>query len=235
MLGAQGSHQQLFGGGGAAGPQPLAVSDFKNGIYSIGGASKTFAQMWDYAGTPVDPLTDVGLDLGPQGGTTSASATIGWHAAAELYAELAEVSCTAVFDLSVTGQAPEDGVVIVRIGFGAAGDRLEAHAEFGPEAAFSNVGLRQFISGVWSYTNGSALSGPFNGDYRVAANFDPASYADAYNGGAIVSGTPLLNFNAASVFYLILYSWRSTTAHVTLKKVTFYPLQDEADLPALST
>lgn len=203
--------------------EPLAVSDFKAGSYSIGGAAKTFAEMWDvslFTNATLTAVADVGLQF-DNTGATSASATC--VAGAELFAAIdPELGFTAVMDVSLT-----------TLGDGAADVDLEQFLASGADqhkAILFPPDMKLSVPGAGPVAVSAALAD--GALHRVAISYSPAEVAGSLDGGAAANIASTAAY--ATVTKLGHYFWSWKEGRVVVEKITFLPLQAAAALPGLS-
>ena len=194
-------------GGGTAAPVPLTVIDFKNGIYTIGGVSKTLGDMfrtlnngyWDpsYAIDPAD------IEAG-----------VGWHATTSGTTTYALLSLAAMVGWWQPGTVQAFSAVIDGNGTPGAGNSL---CSFLPTVATSGYPTSGF--GLTRGTPGSSTNSVYNSDgtkYYATNNVDPGSTGDfkagftvnaatdylaaVMNGGTVSSGTATTLNNTGGAF-----------------------------------
>lgn len=201
---------------------PLAVSDFKNGIYSIGGVSKTAGQMWvenasDWAA--FDPVVDIVAGVGL---ITRDSGLYGPTATAAL---LAAVPPTAAFT-----------VVIDCILIGSARAVVECD-EF-PGYTSVTSAQASTISGTYfvADNSGNASAAIVAGTHRLAATLSQNPLRISKGGAAALS---LASAENMALLDNIGVAVEATAGgggpdDAIIEKITFYAPQNAAMLALLS-
>lgn len=214
-------------GGGFDPSAPLAVSDFQNGVYTIGGVSKTFADMWEenLDNGPWHPET-----LVPGTGITTSTGmdSNGIGAAAALIAALdPALGITAVVDYS-TNQGSSTALPRFSMDVLDTPDWNETWSYFQRGKDWTVLSDNM----IWD----QVAPAP-DGDHMVALTLGPDFLAYSRNGGAahVAEGIPLENPGANTIFVNVNVGGTGTLATVTLRSVTFYRQRAAEDLPALST
>ena len=194
-------------GGGTAAPVPLTVIDFKNGIYTIGGVSKTLGDMfrtlnngyWDpsYAIDPAD------IEAG-----------VGWHATTSGTTTYALLSLAAMVGWWQPGTIQQFSAVIDGNGTPGAGG---SYFYFNPAEATTTDPQCGFLLGrgasPFSYnyvTNGDAskqystgnVDPAATGDFKIGMTVNAATdyLAAVVNGGTVSSGTATTLNNTGGAF-----------------------------------
>jgi hypothetical protein len=217
-------------------PDPIAISDFKNGVYSIGGVNKTLAQMWvgnpDWeAYDPASVVAGVGLTVT---GSPAGYLTQGPVANAELLAVLGggpgEFVCVAEYEIESTGTGnPYIYLFSVDLpDFNAAWLWVDQ-----PGAS-----PRPFATLVGDFDVAAAGFNPgANGVKKAAFMFCDTGLALSVNGSApVVSAAPqaIPGANAVGITVAV-HSDGVGVGTATIRKLTFYPNTDNpAILPILS-
>lgn len=213
---------------------PISVSDFKNGVYSLGGAPKTFNELWceklaygDFDETSL--LNGIGIYISSEVPTESKLYTTDDHWAAfnqrrgftvvldylanQLHAAAPQVMVEAVDPLGITGTAgfQHDGTSVSWGNLRIYDGNAILHEE--PAGPPGNYKAAVTISyDVLEYS--------INGDPVVTASGDPADHSAADG-----IGLSCLVRNSSNP---------GLPATITLRSATFYPPRPAADLPGLS-
>jgi hypothetical protein len=219
-------------------PTPLAVSDFKNGAYSIGGVSKTLAEMWVtgpvFPFSASDVVADVGLTI-----TSSAPAQLGPSASAELFAALGlpqgDFAVVMEFETStadtLTGRP---GVAI---------DFIEDDWTSGWDA-YTNINpdLAKIVIEGWDALANTLVKEtddcPATGSHKFALNAGETGLRLSVDGRAVIVSLPSVGervvLDNVTEFIPAVHNTGTTEATATIKKLTFYPYLDDATLVELS-
>lgn len=235
----------LMGGAGFVLPTPLAVSDFKNDVYSVGEDSKTFG-VWmqgaDYPGyeetyAVLTPTAGVGIKI------EADALLLGVIASGYLNPD------QSLFDaLDVT----EGFTFVIDYSLASAGSRIASvgvyydddpnYAEgwgFGSNFAGGNPAISQNTLSDNAFVEGPLATDPelvASGSHRAAASFSQTELAMSVDGNAAVSVAPTSANLSVNQFYVLpkISSQGAGLATVIVEKIIIYALQDAADLPALS-
>lgn len=217
-------------------PPPLALSDFKNGIYSIGGAAKAYADLWAPPPAALD-LTAAGLGVDYAGAGSASGSVVG---AADLFAAIQpELGMTGVLDVSVTC-APADVGVDVFLLVGArnpasssgAGAYIE-FSKFGTGDSVGNFGYPATNDNISTFPLGTFSSG----FHRIAFSYSPAFQGYSMDGADTVVGlAPAANLALLEEIFLYVYVFNTPSgSSARIEKVEWRPLTvDPADIKALS-
>lgn len=217
--------------GGLSGPVPIAISDFKNGTYSVGGVSKAYSDLWGapivYGGNSISVVAGVGLVDAYTGVTTSASGTVVGQADLVNAVAAPDLGHSGVISVDMVGTSSLKMIALTIEGGGGSGS-LEARNTAG------NAQIKRTPGG-----GASALAGTFNfsGANKVAYTMTPTSLSISVNGGAVVTlATSPWDYTLANAIKLYSSVWNAPAgASVTVEKIAFYAPQLDAALPGLST
>lgn len=221
---------------GATPAPAVVVSDFKNGVYSIGGVSKTLAQVWeahpDYnpfdaslvvadTGFTVTGTNGSSMDKGPALTTAAATGLLsGFVVVIDYICSHSDVAGGQVgFDLYLADLPNFNKAWFLSATAAGATERVEVR-DFGALAAGS--------------TNGDVILGA----HRLAARFSPTSLALAVDAGGISDTLAPQALEPATniVFSASGATTGGRTATVTIEKIEFFSLDDYTanDLQTLS-
>jgi hypothetical protein len=211
--------------------EPIAVSDFKNATYSIGGISKTYAEMWAapliWGDNSISVVANVGLINSYIGATTSASATV------NAQAELANAI--------VAPDVGHSGVMSVAIEQGDSSlAMIQLRALSGAPALIAGLGSPENGAYVKRNATLSAIAGgaDFNGGLnKIAYTMTPTSVSLSLNGGAVVTlPTAPADYTAFNLLRLYFANYNAPVAgsSSTIERIDFYAPQDDTALPGLS-
>lgn len=184
------------------GPTPLAVSDFANGVYTVGGSAVAVGDMWDGANlSDWDPDTDITAGVGQTSGS------------AELKAGVIDPQDAAFTVVSDWDLVADSFVDIIRVDWATI--NLQRFRAWGPTETL------EVTDGTTSDSESVSA-----GRHRTAVTFSSGVLAASTDGGSPISIVP------AGGPYTTLVTGPGVGSSIA--KITFYPAQDEADLPALS-
>lgn len=223
-------------------PQPLSVSDFKHGFYSLGGVRKTFADMWQgsarFGWQPTSLVDGVGIRIS---GTTTIlnqiQATTG-HVAGLLAQSNLTQGATVVLDYHLHQPTMPEGNqtkprITVQIG-NSAEDR---------GWLFYQNGVTHQMQGDFNEFYAQIEPGPL-GDSRMAINLGPDALRRSRNGGAVLTAVSTTNdgtiqtLDQVALLLLDVYLSHPSTASepsvATLRSARIYAKQPPAMLPLLS-
>jgi hypothetical protein len=222
----------------AAGPTPTVSLDFKNGVYSIGGVSKTLAQVCEQFATygaysSSDVVAGTGLlrtlsTAGPASSSTSPALTSAASAAVLAAGVPAGFTAVMTFSASLTGNGTAQSFVEmvaedVSTGWGAQGLLLSP----GSGAMVYDYGAISTSSGVVAA-----------GQHKLAFTLSSTRLAGSMDGGTVhVSGAPQANTATRIMLSSYAHINAASSGPVTsaLERIDFYETQVDADLVGLST
>lgn len=220
---------QVIGSGGL---NPLAISDFANGIYSINGVPKTLAEMWtqDLRWNAFNPLLVV-----PGVGYSVSSLALGDTsdgpvATAPLVAAVGVPGgFIAVVDYTLT-QAGTAHCLVQIDEFVLPGYAVGLSWTDDPHAAAKQNSVADFAAVIEGIEPGSY------GVKKTAFLFDTSVLAVSVNGSAVVETGAPEDFSASNMvgLYLLVTSNGADIGTVTVRSITFYPTADPSVLSALS-
>lgn len=205
--------------------EPLAVSDFKNGIYSIGGVPKAVTDLWyeDLAWSPFNPAADIVAGKGLGGifvngkaprATPALFAASGLINGATFVYEINQITADMGFELDITNVAnnPFDGLY---------------YYTFGPSPLPTT-----YINSV-GY---AASQTPPTGRHKIAITFTQGACGFSIDAGAVILATNPVAY--ASLTTLILYVIPAygygANPEGYVEKLTIYPPQAIGALQTLS-
>ena len=215
-------------------PQPLSVSDFKHGFYSLGGTRKTFAELWQPTANwqPASLVDGVGIRISAT--TTALNGLRSTSAHVAGLGALANLSQGVSVVLDYTLVQP-DGTKprIVFQMVNAAEDR---------GWLFYQNGSTHQMQGDYANFYAALEPGPL-GDSRMAVNLASDAFTRARNGGpvttAVSSGSQTIQtIDAVAALLLDVYTSHDSAgaqpAVATLRSVRIFAKQPAAKLPLLS-
>lgn len=222
-------------------PEAVAISDFKNGTYSINGNAKTLADMWDdppppYTYSPMVVTPGTGLiATNTDAGVSMAPFTSSWHTDAT---ELWNAICgdaegfTFVVDYNLAASGNRYAFLLIGIE-----DHPDANSSWNYSASFSTDAAEQFRK-VRDYNGGSDQETETAGAHRAAVTLAPGFLAMSVDGGPVrVYQNPMGN-SLRNQFYInaIVESGAGPTGTATsiVERIDFYEAQPPTQLRALS-
>jgi len=225
------------GGGGVVPPTaPLAVADYKNGIYSIGGVSKTYAQMWTNGGY-----------VGPPFGTPIITPGVGWEAATvngvftNFYAQatpelFAALNVAAGVSFIMDFYLDADAAAKCNMNLGAVvNDTTKGAWVASASCDSTDIDMNLFGDYYGTLTDTESF---MEGQHRAAASFSLAELAISTDGGPNMS-CPTDGLAVVGGYYYnsIMPDGRGEPyglARGVIQKITYYPLIPSAQLPTYS-
>ena len=222
-------------------PQPLSVSDFKHGFYSVGGVRKSFAEMWQPSAAvgwqPANLIDGVGIRIASNTTVLNGIQATAAHLAGLIgLADLTQ-GATIVLDYHLHQPLQPDynqtkPRIVAQIA-NAAGDR---------GWLFYQNGATHQMQGDYGAFYGDIQPGPL-GDSRMAINLGPDALSRARNGGAVINtvdadGSALQTVDLVGQILIDVYTSHDSVnvepSVATLRSVRFYAKQPAAMLPLLS-
>lgn len=220
---------------------PLAISDFKNGLYSIGGVSKVFSDLWgpiqtfNVGGTAMAVVPGTGLTLSGDPDTFPDLAAATWILMQPLLwnAINPKGGFLIVMDALVNSSALKHSCTVAAF-LDDNGNQTEA---WGLETLFDHTYLiNNFFTP--SGLNGSILDGlTGNVMRRMAASLGPDTISLAVNGAFIGSAAAQATSTATTFriqLSLVPGVAGASVLTATLEKITFYRPQSAVGVTALS-
>ena len=223
-------------------PQPLSVSDFKHGFYSVAGVRKTFAEMWKgsdrFGWQPASLIDGVGIRISSNTTIANQLQATSAHVASLLGQSDLTQGATIVLDYHLHQPSQPDGNQTkprVSVGIGNADESRGW-------LFYQNGSTHQMQGDYWDFY-GQVEPGPL-GDSRMAINLGPDALRRSRNAGAVttaVSSTNNGTIQTLDAVALVVLS--ADTSHnsvnvepsvVTLRSARFYAKQPAAMLPLLS-
>lgn len=220
------AHQMMAAHSGGGGPTPLAVADFKNGIYSIGGVAKTLDEMFgdpppSWGGVRGNPTPGVGY-------TRSAPDDTGNHNPSptpELFAALDWANgITILFQYQISSDGVEEALISVDL-------YQDPDYSFG---AYFNARGQTHVAAQGVYDGPEATSALPNGAHKSAVTLAVAEQAMSTDGGAVETCANGDDFSLYDVGVFFVSCPSGAVGEVILEKLTFYSAQPNDILPTLS-
>lgn len=211
-------HQQTYAPGTLPdGTEPLIFSDFKNGVYTLDGAPVTVDDLWEEDQDNwlvFDPATHIVADVGLTTAGGQAGPVLKSGPATTLIGGF-----TAVITADMVGASPS--VVYVEL-VDIPDFNNEMQFKLSRSGALVDAAVQDY-SGVTSVVDGLA-----QGRRRIAGTITNAKLIASVDASATQQRDPDPDITGTTIALLV-------GAGNAIESIGIYPIQDDADLPMLST